>query len=1138
LKKSTGIPEILESYCRHPAALTFAGTLQQDRGGWYALEGLAGSQSTFLLASLYRLTQRNALVVLNDREEALYFLNDLNLLMPRKEILYFPASSKRPYQSEEIDNANVLQRAEVLNQLNHTHAGRILVVTFAEALSEKIINRRSLVKNTLEIRQGDKPGMSFLVDLLEEYSFERSDFVYEPGQYAIRGGILDVYSFAHELPYRIEFFGDEVDGIRVFDPVTQLSDGNVKQISLIPNIQKNLLDEERVDFLDYISPTTQVFIRNEEFVRLDLDRQFQKAEAAFQELQQKSGGGSPARNPSESYTSGSNFTKSLSGFTRIHFGGKIRNAGFSGILTWNGSPQPSFHREFSMLARHFHDNREQGIRNLIFSDSGKQIERLDEILAAIEDTVTFDGVIGEFHEGFLDHNLKIACYTDHQVFERFHKYKTKAQVSRSQALTLKELKDLQPGDYVTHIHHGIGRFAGLHRIKAGEHQQEAAKIYYRDEDVIFVPVNALYKISKYSGKEGEAPKLTKLGSAEWSRAKASVKKKVKELAFDLIALYAARKSRKGFSFAADTYMQQELEASFMFEDTADQIKSTQDVKQDMEGSIPMDRLICGDVGFGKTEIAIRAAFKAATDGKQIAVLVPTTILALQHFKTFSERLRNLPVTVDYISRFRSAKEQKETLSKLKEGKVDILIGTHRLVSKDVVFRDLGLLVIDEEQKFGVGVKEKLKTLKLTVDTLTLTATPIPRTLQFSLLGLRDLSVIATAPPNRQPVETVVQVFQQEPIRDAIAYELRRGGQVFFVHNRIHELEEMSALLRKLVPDARIAIAHGQMPGAQVEKVMSIFVEGGTDVLVCTTIIESGLDIPNANTIMINEAQNYGLSDLHQMRGRVGRSNRKAFCFLLAPHQTLLSKDAQKRLKAVEEFSDLGSGFHIALRDLDIRGAGDLFGAEQSGFIVDVGYDTYHKILDEAILELKMEHFADVFQEDLAKKKAAGEFVTDCTIESDLAILIPQSYLPSVSERLVFYNRIAAAEDEGGLRTIAREMIDRFGALPTEVLDLLDTVRLRWKGRKLGMEKILLKGGNLRLYFVADKSSAFYLSEIFGRIIAFAKDNHDKFALNESPKYLSLIVDDVEDIKDALFRLNEISDFVFPVRESSDEKAMT
>lgn len=1126
------IQDVLAAFVEHPRLADFAAKLKDDRGNDFGIFGMAGSQSAFVTAALYRQTQRNTVVVLNDKEEALYFLNDLNLLMPRKEILYFPASYKRPYQIEEIDNANVLQRAEVLNQLNHTQSGRLLVVTFAEALCEKIINRRSLVKNTLEIKKGDDPGMDFVVDLLEEFSFEREDFVYEPGQFSVRGGILDVYSFAHELPYRIEFFGNEIDSIREFDPVSQLSDAEVTQVSLIPNIQKNLLDEEKVDFLEYISPTTQVLIRNREFVQADLDRHFKKAEEAYSKLQKDSGSGATGSDPTKLLTSGAVFNKKLDEFTTINIGSRDPKLKVNDAIEWQGSAQPAFRKEFEFLASHLHENIDKGISNLVFSENEKQFVRLHEIFDELDRTVDFKGIDGAIHEGFLDPQLKLACYTDHQIFERHHRYKSKAHVTRSQALTLKELKELKPGDYVTHIHHGIGKFAGLHRIKVGEHEQEAAKIFYRNEDVIYVPVNSLYKITKYAGKDGEAPKLSKLGSAEWSRTKAKVKKRVKELAFDLIALYAKRKAQKGFAYTQDTYLQQELEASFMYEDTPDQLTATHDVKRDMENTTPMDRLICGDVGFGKTEVAIRAAFKAATDGKQVAVMVPTTILALQHYHTFARRLKDFPVEIDYINRFKSSKQQKETLARLAEGKVDIIIGTHRLVSKDVQFRDLGLLIIDEEQKFGVSVKEKLKLMKVNVDTLTLTATPIPRTLQFSLLGLRDLSIIATAPPNRQPVETVVHTFQQETIRDAISYELKRGGQVFFVHNRVAEMEEMSALIRKLVPDARISIAHGQMPGTKVEKVMADFVEGAFDVLVCTTIIESGLDIPNANTIIINEANNYGLSDMHQMRGRVGRSNRKAFCYLLAPHPTVLSKDAQKRLKALEEFSDIGSGFHIALRDLDIRGAGDLLGAEQSGFIADVGYDTYHKILDEAIMELKEEHFAELFGEELAAKREKGEYVSDCTIESDLAILIPQSYLPSTSERLIFYNRIAAAESEKELQGISREMIDRFGPIPAVVLELLDSVRLRWLGRRLGMEKIVMKGNMLRLYFVSNKESEFYSSATFRNIIGYVQTHSAKVKLKESPKFLSLVINNISDIKQACFQLDEISEHVFRQTETA------
>ncbi|MEL6192793.1 MAG: transcription-repair coupling factor [Bacteroidota bacterium] len=1117
------IEEILKAYRENEAWLSVIEDVKQDKGGKYQLKGLAGSQLAFLVASSFRHMQRNMMVVLDDKEEALYLQNDLQALMPKKEIFLFPASYKRPYQVEEIDNANVLMRAEVLNELNHTRTGRQLIITFAEALHEKVVNKRSLVKNTLELKQGENCGMEFVIEVLEEYGFEREEFVYEPGQFAIRGGILDVFSFAHDLPYRIEFFGDEVESIRTFDPVEQTSLETINRVSLIPNIQRNLLTEEKVGLLEYLSDTTLIWLKNKEFVMADLDRLFEKASQQYKKLITESGGAAASLSPESLYVRGPEFEKELGNFSVFDLGSKASFSNVKKVIEWNGTAQPAFHKEFSLLASHLKENQEKEYTNYVLSDNPKQITRLEEIFQEVDEGVEFHGVLGELHAGFSDHQLKISCYTDHQIFDRYHRYKSKSHTKRSQALTLKELKDLNPRDYVVHVHHGIGQFAGLHTIDVGEHRQEAVKIIYKGGDSIFVNVNSLHKISKYTGKDGTAPKLNKLGSAAWAKAKAKTKKRVKELAFDLVALYAKRKSQQGFAFTTDGYMQQELEASFMYEDTPDQLKTTEEVKKDMEKSYPMDRLICGDVGFGKTEIAIRAAFKAAIDGKQTVMLVPTTILALQHYKTFSSRLEDMPVTVDYLNRFKTTQQVKETLAKVAKGEVDILIGTHRVVSKDVKFKDLGLMIIDEEQRFGVNVKDKLKLLKANVDTLTLTATPIPRTLQFSLVGIRDLSVISTPPPNRQPIETIVAGFSQELLRDAISYELKRGGQVFFIHPRVGDIEEVASAIKKLVPDARIGIGHGQMPGAKLEKVMSNFIEAQYDVLVATTIVESGLDIPNANTIIINQANKYGLSELHQMRGRVGRSNRKAFCYLLAPPEMALSQDARKRLKAMEEFSDLGSGFHIALRDLDIRGAGDLLGAEQSGFVAELGYNMYHKILDEAVKELKEEHFSELFDEEPLEKN--DKIADDCQIDLELDIRIPEKYLPSIPERLRLYRKIASAESEEDLRDIQRELIDRFGPMPASVLNLFDATRVREWAKRSGIERIVLKNGVLRCFFMANREHEFYQSDAFGRVIMYVQTFSARVTLKESPKYLSLIYKDVNSMKRILELVREVHDFI-------------
>lgn len=1119
------IENILKSYQNHPEIANLGASLKQPSSAKYHIKGMAGSQSVCVIAALYRLTQRNIVVVLNDKEEALYFQNDLKSLMPKKDLQLFPASYKRPYDVEDVDNANVLQRAEVLNELNHIKSGRQIIITFAEALSEQVINKRALVSNTVEIKQGVDYGMEFVIEVLDEYGFEREDFVYEPGQYAVRGGILDVYSFGHELPYRIEFFGDEIDSIRTFDPATQMSEDKVKRISLIPNIQTHLIKEEKISFLDYLSDSSLIFIKSIDFVQADLDRMYQRAEERYAELKGKSKS-MISSEPSQIYVSGKRFVDELNNYKVIEIGNQAYFRDHHTQLNWKGSAQPAFHKEFKLLAQHLRDNQRVGINNYLFSNNPKQIKRLEEIFEEVDPEVNFAGVLSEMHEGFIDHQLKIACYTDHQIFDRYHRYKVKAQAQRSQAITLKSLRELNPRDYVVHVNHGIGQFAGLHTIKVGEHLQEVVKIFYKGGDSIFVNVNSLHKISKYSGKEGVEPKLSRLGkagAASWNKSKTKTRNRVKQLAFDLVSLYAKRKATPGFAFTPDTYMQQELEASFMFEDTPDQEKTTTEVKNDMEQSVPMDRLVCGDVGFGKTEIAIRAAFKAAVDGKQTAVLVPTTILALQHYKTFRKRLKEMPVTVDYINRFRSTKQVKETLKRVAEGKVDILIGTHRLVSKDVKFKDLGLMIIDEEQRFGVNVKDKLKTFKAHVDTLTLTATPIPRTLQFSLSGIRDLSVIQTPPPNRQPIETVVTGFGPTQIRDAVSYELKRGGQVFFIHPRVKDIDEVAGAIKKLVPDARIKVGHGQMPGTQLEKVMTGFIEGAFDVLVATTIVESGLDIPNANTIIINQANMYGLADLHQMRGRVGRSNRKAFCYLLAPPDLSLTPEARKRLKAMEEFSDLGSGFHIALRDLDIRGAGDLLGPDQSGFITEVGYDLYHKILNDAINELQEEHYSELFEKEIAARKAI--IVEDCQIDMELDIRIPEPYLPNMAERLHFYRRIANASQEEELRQIMREMQDRFGPLPNQVFNLIDVTRIREMAKRTGVERIVLRKDILRLFFVSDRSASFYQSDKFGRVIDYAQTFSGRVRLKESEKYLSLIHQEVRHIKRVFTLVKELHDFV-------------
>jgi transcription-repair coupling factor (superfamily II helicase) len=1136
------IQDILQAYQNNSAIFSMANALRKAKGDKYHIDGLAGSQPSAIIAALAGVVDKPLVIVMNDKEEALYLQNDLEQFLGKSRTLLFPASYKRPYQPEEIDNANVLMRAEVLNRINHSGKQQPIVVTFSEALTEKVLNQRSLVQATHDISVGDQLDLDFMVEVLEEYGYLREDFVYEPGQFAVRGGILDVFSFAHEFPYRLDLFGDEVEKIREFDPVSQLTEKEETSISLIPNIQKTMLSEEKVSLLDYIPEDAIVFVKSVDFVQTDLDRMFDKAQKIWDELQQKSGGGASSEPPENLYVHGTLFLEELRRMTVVEFGRTPflakKNSNkkdsleldeeqrfYENILYWKGAAQPTFKKEFSLLADHIRQQSQLGYAVAVLSPNTKQIKRLHEISEEIAEDVQFQGVNAELHEGFQDPILRLDVYTDHQIFQRYHAFKSTGNKQRSQAITLKELASLKPRDYVTHVTHGIGQFAGLHTIEVGTQIKEVAKIIYQGRDAIFVDVNQLHKIAKYTGKDGDAPKLSKIGGTAWNRAKKKAKKRIKELAFDLVDLYARRKAMKRAPFLPDGYMQQELEASFMYEDTPDQLKATEDVKGDMEREFPMDRLVCGDVGFGKTEVAIRAAFKAAINGKQTAVLAPTTILTLQHFRTFRDRLSEFPVTVDYVNRFKSTKETKETLKKLKEGKIDILIGTHRLVSKDVEFKNLGLMIIDEEQKFGVNVKDKLKAMKASVDTLTLTATPIPRTLQFSLLGIRDLSVIQTPPPNRQPVETVVVTgFNGEVVRDAVAYELKRGGQVYFIHPRVSDIEEIGSSIKQLVPDARIGFAHGQMTGSKLEKSMASFIEHDYDVLVATKIVESGLDISNANTIIIRQAEKYGLSELHQMRGRVGRSNKKAFCYLLAPHEITLSEDSRKRLKAMEEFSDLGSGFHIALRDLDIRGAGDLLGPEQSGFIAEIGYDVYHKILDEAVRELKSEHFADLFEEEIRSQKAV--LVDDCQIDMEVDMRIPQSYLPNVAERLSFYRQIADAMEEKPRKELMRNMIDRFGPMPEELLNLFDATRIRSIAVKIGLEKVVLKNGQLRLYFVSDKESVFYRSSRFQRLIEFITIYSAKVTLKESDKYLSIrYMKEVNTIKMTLDLLEELSEFI-------------
>ncbi len=1073
------------------------------------VKGIHGSLDAITVAAVAPATRASHVVVMQDKEEAAYFMNDLQNLLGQKDVLLFPMSYKRPYEYDETENANILMRAEVLNAFSN-HPDSQIIITYPEALSEKVINKKSLASNTFVVKVGEQLDLAFLEEFLHTYDFEKTDFVYEAGQFAIRGGIIDVFSFAHELPYRIELFGDEVDSIRTFDPGFQLSVETLDKVSLMPNVQTRLVQEQRQSFFDFIPNHTRIWVKDAELTFDIVEKSFEKASQSFDQILRESGV-QVVMEPQALFETRAALENKWLEMLKIEFGSRSYFTA-DATIEFQSSAQPSFNKNFELLAANLLEHQNQRYGNFIAAEQPKQVERLQGIFEEIHPELQFQGLECALRQGFIDHNVKLVCYTDHQIFERFHRYRAKEKFSKSKAMTFRELQTLTPGDFVTHIDYGIGKFAGLEKKEVNGKEQEAIRLVFRDDDILTINIHSLHKISKYSGKDGATPVISKLGSGEWESKKAKVKKKVKDIAKELINLYAKRKTAPGFAYSPDGFLQAELETSFLYEDTPDQAKATEDVKHDMEQPHPMDRLVCGDVGFGKTEVAIRAAFKATTEGKQVAVLVPTTILAMQHQRTFKERLANFPVRIEYVSRFKTEKEIKDTIQGVKDGSVNIIIGTHRVVSKDIQFKDLGLLIIDEEQKFGVKVKDRLKELKVNVDVLTLTATPIPRTLHFSLMGARDLSIIATAPPNRQPVTTELHTYNEEIIRDAVSYELRRGGQVFFVHNRVSDIEQVANVIYKLVPDARIGIAHGQMDGDKLEKVMVKFIEGEYDVLVSTNIIESGLDIPNANTIIIHQAHMFGLSDLHQMRGRVGRSNKKAFCYLLTPPSSVLSSDSRKRLAALEEFSDLGDGFKVAMRDLDIRGAGNLLGAEQSGFINDLGFDTYHKILDDAIQELKETEFKELFATELAEK--AKIIAQDCVIETDLEILIPETYVNNTSERLQLYATLDNIKDEQALNRFRDSLRDRFGEIPPSVEQLIDSVRLRWLGEALGFEKISLKNEKLRGQFISGKDE-YFKSDVFGKILAFVQAHSKRCRLKDAGAKLTLTIEQIGTVEDAL-----------------------
>lgn len=1055
------------------------------------INGLTGSALSFVLSDVFKNADAPFLLLFNDKEEAAYHLNDIEQLVGEKDVLFYPGSYRRPYQIEETDNANVLLRAEVLNRINSRKKPAV-IVTYPDALFEKVITRKELDKNTLKIKLDDSISLDFLNEVLFEYQFKRVDFVTEPGEFSVRGGIVDVFSFSHDEPYRIEFFGDEVDSIRTFDVETQLSTEKVKKITIIPNVANKFMQEKRESFLKYIAANTIVFVKNTELLFDRLNDFFGKAEEAFTKLSQDI----KHAQPEELFVNAQLFKNQLNEFRLIEMRPSNNTEAeiSSTQITFNTKPQPSFNKKFDLLIENLNHNHQDGYTNYIFCATDQQAKRFHDIFEEVDQEVHYKTIVFPLFQGFIDDNLKLVCYTDHQIFERYHKFHLKNGYAKKQAITLKEITKLEIGDYVTHIDHGIGKFGGLQKIDVEGKKQEAIKLMYGERDILYVSIHSLHKISKFNGKDGAVPKIYKLGSAAWKKIKQKTKSRVKKIAFDLIKVYAKRRLEKGFQYDPDGYLQHELEASFIYEDTPDQSKATEDIKRDMESERPMDRLICGDVGFGKTEVAIRAAFKAVANGKQVAVLVPTTILAFQHSRTFTERLKDMPVNVDYLNRFRTTKERKETLEKLEAGQVDIIIGTHQLVNKNVKFKDLGLLIVDEEQKFGVSVKDKLKAIKENVDVLTLTATPIPRTLQFSLMAARDLSVINTAPPNRYPIESSVIRFSEETIRDAVTYEIQRGGQVFFIHNRIENIKEVAGLIQRLVPDAKIRTGHGQMEGKRLETLMLSFMNGEFDVLVSTTIVESGLDVTNANTIFINNANNFGLSDLHQMRGRVGRSNKKAFCYFITPPYDVMTNDARKRIQALEQFTELGSGFNIAMKDLEIRGAGDLLGGEQSGFINEIGFDAYQKILAEAIEELKENEFKELYEE--VEGTVDKVFIKETQLDSDFELLFPDDYINNITERLNLYTELNQIKDEENLQKYEAKLVDRFGELPSEADDLLNSVRIKWIANSIGLEKVVMKKGKLIGYFISDQQSDFYQSSAFTQVLQFVQSNSNICTMKE------------------------------------------
>ena len=1090
-------------------------------------KGLSASATPMLFAALAMAEKPwkvpVVLFVLNDLEEAGYFYHDLTQMLGEAQVLFLPSSYKRAIKYGQKDSANEVLRTEVLTRLVEVSKSksRLYIVTYPDALAEMVVSRDTLNTRSIALKVGDTIEIPKIEETLIGEGFERVDYVYEPGQFAVRGSIVDVFSYASEYPFRIDLFGDEIDSIRTFEIETQLSRDKVEHISIVPNFD-GAGEQGQVSFFDFLPDGSALAFQDYLWAHERLE-QLSEEGLSLMAVQTMDDGADCSLNLLDA----TDFIRKTQSFRRIEFGTKASSM-VQATVTFETSPQPLFHKNFELVEQSFNDLIERGYQLYILTDSAKQAERLKTIFDERGNDIPFEAVDRTIHGGFTDATMRVACFTDHQIFDRFHKYNLRSDKARSgkMAISLKELSQFEPGDYVVHIDHGVGRFAGLVRMPNGNSTQEVIKLVYSNDDVVFVSIHSLHKISKYKSKEGESPRINKLGTGAWEKLKERTKTKIKDIARDLIKLYSQRAQEKGFAYSPDSFLQHELEASFLYEDTPDQLKATIDVKGDMERERPMDRLVCGDVGFGKTEVAVRAAFKAACDNKQVAVLVPTTVLAYQHWRTFSERLKHLPCKVEYLSRARSSADTKKVLAGIKSGEVNIVVGTHKLIGKEVKFKDLGLLIIDEEQKFGVSVKEKLRQLKVNIDTLTLTATPIPRTLQFSLMGARDLSIIQTPPPNRYPIQTEVHTFNEEIIREAVNFELSRNGQLFFINNRIQNLPELAALITRCVPDARVCIGHGQMPPEELEKVIMGFVNHDYDVLIATSIVENGIDIPNANTIIINAAHNFGLSDLHQMRGRVGRGNKKAFCYLLAPPLSGLTPEARRRLQAIENFTDLGSGIHIAMQDLDIRGAGNLLGAEQSGFIADLGYETYQKILGEAVHELKTYEFADLIMGDTGDDgKISGEgFVEECAVESDLELLFPDEYIPTSSERMLVYRELDSLESDEDLAKFRTRLTDRFGPVPPTGEELLRVVPLRRLGKQLGVEKILLKGGQMALYFVSNLESPYYDSAAFGRVMNYTAMSPYECRFRELSGKRSLLIKGIGRVEEALGVLSMMMNF--------------